>query len=128
MSSSLSSASSPTRPLNISSKPACSRTVLYISTLLSDRYTVDSRKFGPATGTVTAVKASVARSSIAIQFQETVEDYLENQSLSVLTMQMRKRQEGLFQKLSGLRREIDEFLHGLLISEAWLVYQEYLLP
>eukprot|EP00961_Rhodomonas_salina_P284694 3847553-Rhodomonas_salina.1 len=38
----------------------------------------------------------------------------------------RKRQEGLFTRLLGLRREIDELLCCLLTCEAWLAYQGYL--
>eukprot|EP00961_Rhodomonas_salina_P147424 1983808-Rhodomonas_salina.1 len=47
--------------------------------------------------------------SIATQFPETVEDYLENQRLRVLTVRAKKRPEGLFTKLSCLKRTIDEF-------------------
>eukprot|EP00961_Rhodomonas_salina_P075261 1009935-Rhodomonas_salina.2 len=60
------------------------------------------------------------------QFQETVKDYLENWHLLVLTPLARKRLEGLFTRLVGLRREIDEFQRRLLTSEAWLAYQGYL--
>jgi hypothetical protein len=87
---------------------------------------VDGRKSGLAAGTATALKATVAGSSIATQFPETVEDYLENRRLRVLTVRARKRPEGLFTKLSGLKRQIDECRRRLSISEAWLAYSEYL--
>eukprot|EP00961_Rhodomonas_salina_P024700 332678-Rhodomonas_salina.1 len=72
---------------------------------------VDGKKSGSAAGTATtlAVKAMVAgvSESIATQFQETVEDYHENLCLRVLTVQAKKRPEGLFTKLSGLRKAIE---------------------
>eukprot|EP00961_Rhodomonas_salina_P154769 2084767-Rhodomonas_salina.1 len=79
-------------------------------------------------GTATAVKATVAGSSVATQFLETVEDhdYLQNQCLSVLTPWARKKQEGLLQRLARLRRTIDKYYRHLLISEVWLAHQEYL--
>eukprot|EP00961_Rhodomonas_salina_P188431 2543201-Rhodomonas_salina.1 len=87
---------------------------------------VDGRKSGSAAGTATTVKAAVAGVSITTQFPETVEDYLENRRLRVLTVRVRKRPEGLFTKLSGLKRTINEFSCCLLIFEVWLAYSEYL--
>eukprot|EP00961_Rhodomonas_salina_P175262 2364012-Rhodomonas_salina.2 len=83
---------------------------------------VDGRKTGSAAGTATTVKATVAGSSIATQFLETVEDYLQNRCLQVLTPLLKRKSL----RLACLRKAIDEYCRQLLISEVWLAHQEYL--
>ncbi len=86
---------------------------------------MDGRKVGTTAENATVIKTSVAGVHVWTQFPETVEDYLENRRLRVLTPRAKKRPEGLFIRLLALRRDID--LRGrLLTAEAWLSYQEYL--
>ena len=87
---------------------------------------MDGRKVGTTAENATVVSTSVAAVHVWTQFPETVEDYLENRRLRVLTPRTKKKPEGLFVRLLALRREIDELRGRLLTAEAWLSYQEYL--